>query len=276
MEWTTLATMTARAGAQAYANRQLIQRYWTKLKAYLDAGQTQIIVTGHPGAGKTLLASQMHGRARDLVFELPSESRTVEVEAFDSTRWAKIVRVLPGQAGFRSEGAVETFTRDTELEGVIHVVDFGYVVPRDAAVARAMISRDQVITVDTLRQINLDSELGHLRILLNDLRRSIDLLGLPRWLIIAVNKVDLFADDREDALDYYHPEGSSQFASEIRSFLADIGSTNLSVYVLQSAAYEQDFVWNEHTVRSLLERQEQTKILSEFMKTVAAIVDNHS
>lgn len=70
IEWTTAASVSFRLGKQGYDNRFVIQKFWTKLKAYLDIGETQIVVTGHSGVGKTNLANQMHGRARDIGYKL--------------------------------------------------------------------------------------------------------------------------------------------------------------------------------------------------------------
>lgn len=244
------------------------------MKAYLDKGDTQVVVTGHAGAGKTLLAAQIHGRARDLSYEIPSESRVVEVEVFEASEWARLVRVLPGQDGFRSHGAVEAFIQSNSLEGVIHVVDYGYVKPRDSVVAETLIRDDGIDTVEKLRKTNLDFEIDQLKTLLTDIKRSYHTQRRPKWIIIAVNKVDLFPDNRTDALQYYHPEGGSAFGNILKKFSQEVGASNIEIYIMQCAAYEQDFKWNNEIVRSLLERQEQNKILAEFTKSMAVIVDN--
>lgn len=246
------------------------------MKAYLDAGDTQVVITGHAGAGKTVLAAQIHGRARDLAFELPKESRTVEVEVFELSTWARLVRVLPGQDGFRSKGAVEAFTRSDKLEGVVHVVDFGYVAPRDPVIAASMIKRDKIETIEKLRESNLRFELEQLHIMLSDLKRSFHLNKRPKWIVIAVNKVDLYADQREQALEYYHPAGSGPFGKALKGFQEHIGSNNISIYIIQSSAYEVDFEWNRERVRSLLERQEQNSILLDFTRSLATIMEDHS
>ena len=275
MEWTTAASLTARLGTQAYNNRHLIQRYWTRMKAFLDAGDTEIVVTGHAGAGKTMLASQLHGRARDLAFQTPGESKAVEVEVLEAGAWAKLVRVLPGQDGYRASGAIEAFTRSERLEGVIHVVDFGFSQPRDPIVAAALVREDGLSTISELRARNLQVEVNQLRLLLSDIRRSFEANGCPSWLIIAVNKIDLFADQRDEALEYYHPSGTGEFGRVLKQFLDDFGAKNLPIFILQSSAFEQDFTWNGHQARSLLERQEQLSILREFTTSLATIVDSH-
>ncbi len=244
------------------------------MKAFLDAGDTEIVVTGHAGAGKTMLASQLHGRARDLAFQAPGESTAVEIEVLEAAAWAKLVRVLPGQDGYRAVGAIEAFTKSEKLEGVIHVVDFGFSQPRDPMVAASLVREDKLETIEDLRNRNLQIELNQLHVLLSDIRRSFESSMDPIWLIIAVNKVDLFADGREEALAYYHPAGTGEFGRVLRQFFNEVGTSRVQFHLLQSSAFEQDFVWNGHTARSLLERQEQVAILQEFTKSLAAIVNS--
>ena len=275
MEWTTAASAAARVGYQAYNHRRTIQKYWTKAKALVDVGDTQIVITGHAGAGKTMLAGQMHGRARELVYELPGESRDVEVAAITAGQWTKLVRVLPGQPGHRSKGELEAFYQNENLEGVIHVVDFGYVMPRDLVVKDTLINRDGVDTVDKLRARNLKLEIEYLKVLLSDIRRLQDTHGRPKWLVIAANKVDLFAADRQAALNHYHPEGTGDFGRTLKEFQWQVGAKHFEIHVSQACAYETDFSWNGNEVKSLLPRQEQDVILREFMGSIAAISETH-
>jgi hypothetical protein len=276
MERTTAASLAARLGVQGYNYRHSVQKYWTQLKAYLDKGATQIVITGHAGAGKTILAAQMHGAARELGFEIPGESRTVEVSAVTAGAWTKLVRVLPGQEGFRTAGAVEACQGNAELEGVIHVVDFGYVAPRDSVAINDLIKAGGFDTIAKLREQNLRTELEDLRVILSDVRRLHGTTSRPKWLAIVINKVDLFANERDAALGYYHPEGSGAFGRALAKFQRDVGQQNVSIYLLQSCALEKDFAWNGEIARSGLERQEQTAILREFMKSIAAISEFHT
>ncbi|ELO4812045.1 GTPase domain-containing protein [Escherichia coli] len=270
IEWTTAASVSFRLGKQGYDNRFVIQKFWTKLKAYLDIGETQIVVTGHSGVGKTNLANQMHGRARDIGYKLPSESKSVEVADIQAGNWAKLVRVLPGQDGYRTKGSIDIFQDNDSLEGVIHLVDYGYSKPRNSLHSSEMI-KDGISTIEQLRIYNLKKELQTLSVMLTDVRRMYSNKKRPKWIIIAVNKVDLYSNDRDDALEYYHPDGSSEFSRLLREFLLDIGSMNISIHVVQTCAYEQDFEWNNQSVKSELQRQEQNHILSDFMTSLAAI-----
>ncbi|SDI77352.1 hypothetical protein [Variovorax sp. OV700] len=276
MEWTTAASLVIRLGKQGYDKRHSIQKYWTRTKAYLDVGRTQVVVTGHANGGKSILVAQMHGRARDWIAEeLPRESRMVEVDAISLGEWAKLVRVLPGQTGYRTHGEIEAFEGNEELEGVIHVVNFGYVHPRNPVVAEALIKNDGLDTVEKLRAANLDSEIQTLTALLTDVRKAHVRHRRPKWLVIAVNKVDLFADRRDEALRFYHPSGQGAFSKVLREFQNEVGQNNFPIYVLQACAFETAFNWNGATIDSGLKKQEQVEILREFVETVAVVSEMH-
>lgn len=275
MEWTTAASLALRVGKGTYDNRHIIQKYWTTAKAYLDVGKTQVVVTGRSNAGKSLLVAHMHGRARDLSYELPSESRTVEVDAIPLGEWTKLVRVLPGQPGRREHGEIEAFEDNGDLEGVIHVVDFGYVKPREQANVLDLV-RKGVLSIDDLRRVNLEEETYTLNALLSDIRKSLAKHKRPKWLLVAVNKVDLFPQQRQEALNFYHPLGTSRFSSMLKEFVSEVGSKNFEVFVAQACAHEIAFEWNGHTVPTKLLPQEQMAMLRDFMRTVATITHIHS
>lgn len=275
MEWTTAASLVIRTGKQGYENRHSIQRYWTILKAHLDRGDTQVVITGHAGAGKSVLAAQMHGRARDLAFEIPGESTQVEVDAIQLGDWTKLVRVLPGQSGSRTAGEIQTFQQNKSLDGVIHVVDFGYVAPRDPVIAQSMIDDDKIDTIEKLRSRNLRLEAEDLKVLLADINKLNDSCKRPRWLIIAVNKIDLFMAERNEALKHYHPNGNSDFSRMLSQFQKEIGSKNFGIYIVPVCAYETDFSWNNTTQVTGLDAREHHAMLREFVKSVALITEAH-
>jgi len=275
ISWGSASSITVRTGIAVYSNRHAIQKYWTKAKAYLDKGSAHIVITGLGGVGKTILASQMHGRARDLNYELPPESQVVEVEAITAGHWTKLVRIIPGQGLKRTKGEIANLRDNEGLEGVIHVVDFGYKMPRSDAGRATLLTVDQVDTVEKLRQRNLEDELSELQGMLRTLKQLYVDKTRPKWLIIAVNKVDLFPDQRAAALSYYHPNGDGKFGLALKGFISEIGSENMPVYVLQACAYQDDFSWNGEVIPTSLKPKDQNVILREFMEAVAVISEVH-
>lgn len=270
MEWTTSASLVARVGVGAYGRRHLIQKYFVKALAYVNKGRTQIVVTGMPGAGKSMLVSQMHEHTRDLADLLP-ESTGVEVKAISLGDWTKLVRVLPGQTGYRVSGELEAYYENDSLEGVVHVVDFGYTSPRDQVVSHELINSDNLDSISKLRERNLLLELDALKNELSNIRKLLSTSRKLKWMVIAVNKVDLFAADSIQALSHYHPSGSSSFAKELKRFLDDIGRDNFKISVVQVCSYESDFVWNGETIATSLPRNGRMAIFKEFLETVSLI-----
>ncbi|MDO8065576.1 hypothetical protein [Janthinobacterium sp. SUN206] len=275
MEFTT-AVSVVRLGKASYDQRHIIQKYWTVLKAWFDKGETQILVTGHSGAGKSVLTGQLHGSARDLYYEAPSESQTVEVEAITIGEWTKLVRVLPGQKGRRTAGEIDSLQENESLDGVIHVVDFGYVAPRDPVVAQALVEEDGIVTLQELRERNLKLEVEDLKDLIASIRRLHHQHKRPKWLIIAVNKVDLYPTERSMALAHYHSKGTSPFSKALRELQQEIGENNLAIYVVEVCSHEADFIWNGFNVPSALAPREDNTILRNFSSVLSTVVAKHA
>ncbi|MEY4911903.1 MAG: hypothetical protein RL761_1566 [Pseudomonadota bacterium] len=276
MEWTTALSLGSRVATEGYRQRGTIQQWWTKAKAYIDKGATQILITGHSAVGKSMLAAQMHGRARDLAFRPPSVSRHVEVEAVTLEQWSKLLRVLPGQAIYSAVGEMQHMLNNDSLEGIIHVVDYGFTLPRDPAIAATLLEIDDLDTIEKLRQKNLRDEVERIKLLFNDLRRMHKQNQAPQWVVIVVNKIDLFPDQEAQALRHYHPAGDSLFSQEVQAFLKDVGQTNLPVHFAKVCAWENDFVWNGQTVKSNLPRQAQMETLETLMQLIAELSEVRS
>lgn len=271
MEWITAIKYTAQAGMTVYGNRHSIQAYFVKAKAYLNLGKTQIVVTGMPSAGKSMLAGQMHGRARELYHETPGESKSVEVDAITLGEWTKLVRVLPGQVGYRAQGEIDAFIDNESLEGLIHVVDFGYSGPRDPVIAGRLIEEDGLDTIDKLRARNLALEVDALKMELANVRKLLVGPNRFKWIVIVVNKIDLFKSSLDHALAHYHPSGNSHFSRALREFQAEVGSANVKVYIANTCASEDDFRWNEELIESSLGHNAQKIVLRDFMESISLI-----
>ena len=276
MEWTSAASLSFRLGKKAYDERHLIQKFWTHLKAHYDFGRTEIGVTGHANAGKTILTDQLHGKASEIFYEIPKESTTVEVNSIKLGEWHKLVRVLPGQDGYRATGAVEVFQKNEDLNGIIHLVDFGYNKPRDPTIIKSMIEIDGIESIEKLRELNLNHEMRVLESLLTDLDRSITSNKTPKWLIFAVNKCDLFPNSLDDALSYYHPDGAGRYGKRVAEFISQIGKRSIPTFVVKSCAREENFEWNGVNLESSLEINERSDILKNLFELVATVSNSYS
>lgn len=273
IEWGT-AKAIAQAGRFAWVNRRLIQNLWIKSLASINQGRTDIVVTGHSSAGKSVLVGQMLGAARDMYFEEPGESLRVEVGAVTIGGWSKLIRVLPGQIGRRTKGEIEAFQKNPSLEGVIHLTDFGFVHPRDAVTARSKVEQFGLNTIEELRQANLEMELHGLRDVLHSIRTARGQQAGPKWLIIAVNKVDLYQTRLDEALYHYHPDGTGGFGKVLKEFQAQMG-IDFSIHVVQTCARVVEFSWNNQSIIPTMTGVKQDEVLRNFVSTLASAIESH-
>ncbi len=272
MEWATAAKIAYTAGKIAYVHRELLQRTYKLAQAKFDLGATEVVVMGHAGVGKSQLVNHFNGNARELRYSLPSESMRVEVDALKFGAKSKLVRTLPGQVARRTQEEIKIFEDDPELDGVVFLVDYGYVAPRGDAISAAMLRRDGLDTVEKLRDHNLKAELSDFDVLKSLIIKKREKHGFPSWLVIAVNKVDLYQHRLLDALDYYHPSGGGAFGKKVNDLVAHVGSSNLEVVVVQSCGHIQDFSWNDEIVKSTLTHVERDSILVNFQDVITSLI----
>ncbi len=273
IEWATAGKIAYAAGKFAYVHRELIQRGYKMAQARLDWGTTDIVVMGHAGVGKSQLINHFNGSARELRYSLPAESIAVEVDALKFGGRSKLVRNLPGQAARRTSAEIKIFEDDEELDGVIFLVDYGYVAPRDRALAAALLKKDGFDTIEKLREHNLRLELSDFDVLKSMIIRKRKKHSYPSWLVIAVNKVDLYGDKLDDALDYYHPEGSGSFGRKVAELITHVGSSNLNVLVIQACAHVQDFHWNEEIVSTQFDHASRDALLVNFQDVISSLIE---
>jgi signal recognition particle receptor subunit beta len=274
MEWTTPASLTLRLGKQAYDRRHLLQEYWTRFKAKFDMGSTQVAVTGYANAGKTILAQQLDGAARGLGYEKPTTSTAAEPAAIRLGEWHRLFRVIPGQEGKRAKSILSSFHDNKDLEGVVHVVDFGFNKPRTKAAETTLITIDKIDNIEKLRAHNLQNEIHDISTLCHDIKLNFEKNGQKIWLVIAVNKVDLFYNQLDSALSRYHPNGNSDFSRALAKMEREIGSNHISIDILPICVFEEDFEWNGETIKSGLGVNVRDALILDALNSVALISGN--
>jgi hypothetical protein len=153
---------------------------------------------------------------------------------------------IPGQASRSRYFAIsEFFGATTQLSGIIYIASngFDYIWPAHAElVARSLTTYD----VDSLRARNLRYELAgfqevcdriiHKHIVAPDLA--------PRWLLVLVNKVDLYINEIEKAEDYYLPGSNSDFTWLAEDLLSRLGSSSLQYSILPMMAAPRTYELN--------------------------------
>ena len=187
-----------------------------------------VAVTGMTGVGKTQLADRLARRASgDGAAEVGSavmERRTRRSPRMQGFRFL----VVPGDNAATRLGALDEVFHDEPVDGVIHVVANGHATPRRTAGTTG--------SATATREEQLAAELEDWAITSHRIASMAVRRDKPVWLVIAVTKADLYADDLEDVVHYYSPGSGSPFGDKIDDLRALAGGAKLSVDVLPVSA----------------------------------------
>jgi hypothetical protein len=215
---TTIAggAIAALSQAPERASRLLRHRYPT------------VAVTGMTGVGKTRLADRLSRRASAEggadVGSAVMERRTRRNTKLRGYRF----RVVPGENAATRLGALDEVFHDEPVDGVLHVVANGYATPRrtGGTSGSALATREEQLAAELE-----DWAITAHRIASMAVRRE-----RHTWLVVAVTKADLFADDIDAAVHYYSPGSGSPFGDKLDELRALAGGAKLSIDVLPVCA----------------------------------------
>ena len=140
--------------------------------------------------------------------------------------------VVPGDNAATRLSALDEVFHDEPVDGIIHVVANGHATPRRVAgtSGQATATREELLAAE-LEDWAITSH----RIASMAVRRD-----RPVWLVIAVTKTDLYADELDDVMAYYSPGSGSAFGTKIDELRALAGGAKLSVDVLPVSSHGGD------------------------------------
>jgi hypothetical protein len=219
---TTIAggALAALSQAPERASRLLRHRYPT------------VAVTGMTGVGKTRLADRLTRRASaeggQEVGSAVMERRTRRTARLRGYRF----RVVPGENAATRLGALDEVFHDEPVDGVLHVVANGFATPRRTGGTTG--------TAAATREEQLAAELEDWAITAHRIASMAVRRERPTWLIVAVTKADLFADDVEAAVHHYSPGSGTPFGDKLDELRALAGGARLSIDVLPVCAQGGD------------------------------------
>ncbi|MCQ1056919.1 hypothetical protein LRP52_02390 [Photobacterium sp. ZSDE20] len=271
-DWTDLLPTALRAPVMAYQNKSQLHEWWKRLLVYAGRGDTNVVVTGVAGAGKSVLTLCQHGEVKDHEWEEPGTSTEAEKKAITVGEWTQIFTVVPGQEIAAREAALdEAFNKHKNLEGVVHVVDWGFTSVRSSVTEQKL--RDAGYdTLEALRDYNLQRELEEFKKVANLIATACATGRGPKWITIAVSKADLYFDKLDDAKMYYYPEGSSPFVNELNSLIKRVGSNNIKCRVVPVCPKPKPYVWGETKVSpQLITFDEPANYMKNFISILAEV-----
>jgi len=249
----------------AIKNQTAIAKTWQTVAEYL---QGRIIAfTGIAGIGKTVLFEHLcHAETAD---KLPPASIAAEKGHTVKKHVDKRLRVtvVPGEESSpKFETLTDLFQRGKKIEGVVHVVANGFVEIRDEFARESLATTGKLKTIDQFIKFQRKAELEDLGQTCEVIRQSIARTRTPKWLIVAVTKVDLFQDGLDEAKRYYSPHGKSLFTQRLNQLQSQVGTDNFRWEAVPVCAWLTDFQWNGEVKKSTLNLEDRNKYLGQFAK----------
>jgi hypothetical protein len=238
LSWTDAASRIDAAATAAPASLDLNKRLFGRMR------RSALVITGNSGAGKTRLWSRLTSRQR------PDEMSLTRDDGYmvsPNNRSLALV-TIPGQPVRPRYTAFEMlFGPDKQVDGVIFVASNGYdhVWPAHSELFGRNLQSNQSYDLPSLRLRNKLYEAENFRDVCHQIIRKHYAAAeplRPRWLLVLVNKADIYWDERADAENYYLPGCGSDFDQKVTEMRTMIGMAAINYYVLpvatQVAAYD--------------------------------------
>ena len=125
-------------------------------------------------------------------------------------------RVVPGENAATRLGALDEVFHDEPVDGVLHVVAWGHATPRRTAAPPARPSPPARSCWPPSSRTGRSRRTGSRSMAVRRDR--------PTWLVVAVTKADLFADDVDAAVHYYSPGSGTPFGDKLDELRALAGA----------------------------------------------------
>lgn len=232
LNWTQA---TDRIAAASPSSLQLEQR------RYAGLARIPVIITGNSGAGKTRLWSALTGKK----FVDSSSRNTDDGYLFQAHRTPIALVTVPGQDSLpRFSTLRQVFGPGSRLDGVIFVASFGYDHLWPGRPANSAAAGLASITEQELLEWNRRLERDAFREICTRISEMSAFRSPPHWLLVVVNKVDLYWNRIGDAAQYYMPGGKTEFDKIATDLLVGVGMNNLKYDIVPCATSPGNYAFD--------------------------------
>ena len=227
-----------------------------KLSCRLKIGNTQILTLGCPQVGKTSLSMRLAEKTLDC-FEATRPSSKIETLPIPIDSRLHRCRVLPGQSSLnRDKGLISSLCGNPSLKGLMYVCSYGH--------SYQNIECENSKSVDKLLERNRELELEEFAANIPFIK-----LAKPKFLLIAVNKVDLYWEQLGQARDYYTIGSGSRFDQLISKLVNAIGSDNIQIATQPFFSKNEDLVFGNEVIASQsAASKKRSELVDEFKKVL--------
>ncbi len=253
-----------------YKHRDEITSLFSRGWSYIVGAKTTVAFTGMQGVGKSVLLDHLVGKAFVDDYKPPMQSQKTETGKIKGAAKRIVVSVVPGQRGAqpRLESIDKIFMASKPVQGVVHVVANGFATTRTHGAIQTLIHELRINTIPKYRSHQLERELDDLEETCEAIRAAHRKHRAPGWLIVAIDKVDLYQDAVLKARDYYSPEGDSAFSEKLRLLQNQLGTDFFRWHAVPVCAWLERFDWHKQAVESQITPEMRNGYLAQFMDEV--------
>jgi hypothetical protein len=141
----------------------------------------------------------------------------------------------------------------------------GFATVRSPGGAAILIRNLGITTIKKHREYQLLQELNDLDQTCERIREAHKNHKGPPWLIVAVDKADLYQDTIEKARLYYSEDGNSEFSQRLRKLMSQAGSDNFRWTAVPVCSLVEDFTWNNKQQPTQITLEDRNAYLKQFL-----------
>jgi GTPase SAR1 family protein len=246
--------------------RKDIGSFLAGLWAKLFSRKARLAVTGMEGAGKTVLLDALTGKAFQRNYTKPTRSQKMETGSVAADTRKIILAVVPGQQAHPRHVALDDIFRGKRpVDGAIHVVSSGFASVRTTDAVRVLVTDHGITTVRKFRQYQKRREVEDLQETCRAIRDAHRRHHAPKWLVVAVDKVDLYHNELAEIERQYSPSAQTDFVRELNALAEQVGTDFFRWTALPVIGCIENFEWNGHTHHAQLQEEWRERYLKQFL-----------